>query len=162
MLHEKEVGLPFSDLRNGHLKRNIQHAPHLLHSPVLLESTGSRRLVKNLFILPSNGPLFSSVTTILPVPIHLVVLLVRPTFSHILDSPLHFVARAPWKFHIFPLQPRIDHTWLWAYPDFRSRYATSSFVAFGKVWNFLSFAGTWDRTRLLDVNMYAGSPVIWS
>ena len=53
-------------MRKGHSNRNLQQAPHRLHSPSLLLSTGSTKLVKNLLILPSNGPFAVSGTTISP------------------------------------------------------------------------------------------------
>lgn len=58
--------LPSTTLRKGHSNRNLQQAPHRLHSPSLLLSTGNTKLVKNLVILPSNGPFAVSGTTISP------------------------------------------------------------------------------------------------
>ena len=57
-LQDAEFGLPASNLKNGHLTRNMQHAPQRLHFPSLFGSTRSTRLVANLFILPSKGPSF--------------------------------------------------------------------------------------------------------
>lgn len=55
-LHENEFGSSSEALRKGHLKRNLQQAPHLLHSPILFASTSSTRLVANLLTLPPKGP----------------------------------------------------------------------------------------------------------